>query len=572
MEAPLSFERVSTECLQNSSCYFLGDKENDSLQRLYGVAFPDKKLLENHLRMLEEAAKRDHRRIGQDQKLFAFKTIAPGCPFLLPHGTRIFNALQSLLRSEYRKRHYDEVQSPSMYDVELWKTSGHWDHYQDDIFRLKVEEREWALKPMNCPGHCHIFANEERSWKELPIRMADFSVLHRNEASGALAGLTRVRRFQQDDAHLFCRPDQIKEEIQGLFDFLKVIYGLFGFTFKLKLSTRPDKYLGDIATWDHAETELKDALDEFSAAGGGQWELNEGDGAFYGPKIDAEISDALGRSHQCATIQLDFNLPRRFSLEYVTGDAPHVVERTNERTAIKSNSQANSTEAQAQESATKSPPSDATASDHALGKPKELGIGRARPVMLHRAILGSFERFLAIITEHFAGRWPFWLSPRQVLIIPVMPAANDYVLEVQKLLEAAEIYADADISGNTMQKKILRGQQALYNFIFGKVLCANKGFCANAKSVVGAQERTSRTVNIRNRDDPKTQSKGALVPLDRAIQALAGLKLERRLENTLALSKVDEEKLPKTELEVQQAEEIKQLKGEIERLKPQGTS
>ena len=416
--------------------------------------------------MLEEAAKRDHRRIGIDQKLFAFKQVAPGCPFLLPHGTRIFNALQALLRSEYRKRHYDEVQSPSMYDVDLWKASGHWEHYQNDMFRLKVEDREWALKPMNCPGHCQIFANEERSWRELPIRYADFSVLHRNEASGALAGMTRVRRFQQDDAHLFCRPDQISEEIQGLFDFLKVIYGLFGFTFKLKLSTRPEKYLGDVASWDHAEAELRAALDAFSSAGGGRWELNEGDGAFYGPKIDIEISDALGRSHQCATIQLDFNLPQRFNLEYMTSEATQAAERSADRVAVKDENQSKATKAtEASHGPVQAPTMNSTAN---LNKSRELGQGRTRPVMLHRAILGSFERFLAIITEHFAGRWPFWLSPRQVLVIPVMPAANDYVLEVQRLLEAAEFYADVDISGNTMPKKILKGQQALYNFIFGR--------------------------------------------------------------------------------------------------------
>ena len=423
-------------------------------------------MLDTHLKMLEEAAKRDHRKIGTTQKLFAFKHVAPGCPFLLPHGTRIFNALQTLLRSEYRKRHYDEVQSPSMYDVDLWKTSGHWEHYQNDIFRLKVEDREWALKPMNCPGHCYIFANEERSWKDLPIRIADFSVLHRNEASGALSGMTRVRRFQQDDAHLFCRPNQIREEIGGLFDFLKVIYGLFAFSFKLKLSTRPEKFLGDITTWDHAEAELQAALNTFSAAGGGQWELNEGDGAFYGPKIDVEISDALGRSHQCATIQLDFNLPQRFSLEYMSGEAAHAQDQTLDDAVPKTDGQ-NDALVSAQSS--RAVMMDETSPESALGKPKELGVGRARPVMLHRAILGSFERFLAIITEHFAGKWPFWLSPRQVLVVPVMPAANDYVLEVQRQLEAAEIYADADISGNTMQKKILKGQHMLYNFIFGKI-------------------------------------------------------------------------------------------------------
>ena len=430
------------------------------MQRIYGVAFPDKKGLADHMKFLEEAAKRDHRRIGVDQELFMFDDASPGCAFLLPKGTLIFNALQKMLRSEYHKRGYQEVQTPNMYDVELWKTSGHWQHYNDDMFSLEVEKRKWALKPMNCPGHCLMFKHRERSYRELPLRIADFGVLHRNEASGALNGLTRVRRFQQDDSHVFCtqdqvRPwtqvsnsvlmaDQITEEIEGLFDFLKSIYGLFNFPFKLKLSTRPEGYIGDLDTWNAAESQLKDALNKFTAAGNGQWELNEGDGAFYGPKIDIEISDALNRDFQCATIQLDFQLPQNFQLEYITAEVT-----TNASNA----------------------PADAPKETKADGdkKQKQPGVGRARPVMLHRAIIGSFERFMAIITEHFGGKWPFWISPRQVLVVPVIYKFNAYAEEVQRLLRANKLYADIDLSGNTMKKKIVVGQMQQYNFIFGEL-------------------------------------------------------------------------------------------------------
>lgn len=480
------------QIMKNSSCYFRGDKDDDSLQRIYGVAFPDKKQMTEHKKFLEEAAKRDHRRLGIEQELFFFSEMSPGSAFLLPHGTRIFNALQKLLRSEYRKRDYSEVQSPNMYDSDLWKKSGHWQHYSEDMFVLDVEKKKWALKPMNCPGHCVMFSHRERSYRELPLRMADFGVLHRNEASGALNGMTRVRKFQQDDTHIFCTQDQITEEIEGLFDFLKCIYGLFGFPFRLKLSTRPDKFLGDIETWDIAESKLKDALNAFAASGGGQWELNEGDGAFYGPKIDITISDALRRDWQCATIQLDFQLPQNFNLEYMTGEVS---------------------------AKPKSGAVDESRSDEAAGEVKGPGPGpgRARPVMIHRAIIGSFERFMAILTEHFAGKWPFWISPRQILVIPVMPALNEYVLEVQQLFKSQKMYVDIDLSGNTMQKKIRTGQLQQYNFIF----------------VVGAQEKESRSVNIRNRDDQETQAKGELVPLDEAIKKLKALKKERRLINAI---------------------------------------
>ncbi|EEH22340.2 threonine-tRNA ligase [Paracoccidioides brasiliensis Pb03] len=476
--------------MQNSAAYFLGDQSNDTLQRIRGVAFPDKKQMQEHLKFLEEAEKRNHLRIGKEQDLFFFDEVSPGCPFLLPNGTKIINALQSLLRAEYRKRGYQEVQSPNMYDVGIWRQSGHWAHYKDDMFKLDVEKREWALKPMNCPGHAVMFGHRERSYRELPLRIADFGVLHRNEASGALHGLTRVRKFQQDDTHIFCTEDQIMQEIDGLFDFLRSVYGLFGFSFKLKLSTRPEKYMGKLETWNYAEEQLRAALTKFK---GNDWEVDEGDGAFYGPKIDITIQDALKREFQCATIQLDYQMPVNFKLEYMTGETGAKAKPADKTTEDAANPDAPSTSS------------------------NEPGPGRARPVVIHRAIIGSFERFLGIIIEHFGGKWPFWLSPRQILIVPVMPAVNDYVEELREILRGDKLNVDIDISGNTMQKKIRSGQIAQYNFIF----------------VVGAQEKATRTVNIRNRDDPSSQVKGSLVPLEEARVKLRALRKERRLVNAL---------------------------------------
>ncbi|KAK9382705.1 uncharacterized protein V2V93DRAFT_343820 [Kockiozyma suomiensis] len=457
--------------LKNSSSYFLGSAENDSLQRIYGVSYPDPKQMTEYLKFLEEAAKRDHRKIGRDQDLFFFHELSPGSCFWLPHGTRIYNNLLELMRSEYRKRGYEEVITPNMFNSKLWETSGHWQHYKDDMFSIGVEKETFALKPMNCPSHCLIFKSRERSYRELPWRVADFGVLHRNEASGALTGLTRVRRFQQDDTHIFCTQDQIEDEITGVFDFLKHIYGIFGFTFKLELSTRPEKYLGELSTWDDAEKKLSSALDKFGEA----WELNPGDGAFYGPKIDITISDALRRQYQCATIQLDYQLPERFELEY------HVA--TSEEKEIKEGEKAQ----------------------------------YARPVMIHRAILGSVERMTAILTEHFGGRWPFWLSPRQVLVIPVGVKYIEYAEEVKKILFDAGLYADSDVSGNTLMKKVRNGQLQQYNFIL----------------IVGEQELSARAVNVRNRDDQSTQAKGDMVGLDEVVEKFVALKESRQLENKI---------------------------------------
>ncbi|KAH7882947.1 hypothetical protein F5I97DRAFT_1938851 [Phlebopus sp. FC_14] len=452
---------------KNSASYFLGDSKNDSLQRVYGISFPDKKQLAEYKAFLAEAAKRDHRKIGREQELFFFNDLSPGSCFFLPHGTRIYNTLVELMRSEYLKRGYQEVISPNMYNSKLWETSGHWQNYKDDMFTLDVEKEKWALKPMNCPGHCLIFDSRDRSYKELPIRMAEFGIVHRNEASGALTGLTRVRRFMQDDTHVFCMPSQISEEIAALFDFMEHIYGMFGFEFRMELSTRPENYLGTIETWDVAEAQLKEALEAHHP---GQWQINPGDGAFYGPKIDIYIRDALRRSFQCATIQLDFQLPERFNLKYRSAD-----EMTNPD----------------------KPPS--------------------RPVMIHRAILGSLERFIAIITEHFGGKWPFWLSPRQVLVIPVAVPYREYAQQVADKLQGLGLFADVDNGADTLPKKIRNGEVSQYNFIL----------------VVGQEELDSQSVNVRNRDDVGTKSKGEMVPLQEVGDKLVALKDSKSIKNKL---------------------------------------
>lgn len=453
--------RIKTfKVLKNSSSYFLGDAKNDSLQRVYGVSFPDKAAMKEHMKFLEEAAARDHRKIGREQDLFFFHEMSPGSCFWLPHGARIYNTLLTMLREQYVKRGYQEVITPNMYNSKLWETSGHWENYKENMFTFEVEKESFGLKPMNCPGHCVMFKSRERSYRELPWRVADFGVIHRNEFSGALSGLTRVRRFQQDDAHIFCTQEQIGSEILGIFDFLKHVYGIFGFDFKMELSTRPEKYVGDLKTWDSAEAKLEEALNTW----GGDWEINAGDGAFYGPKIDIMISDALRRWHQCATIQLDFQLPNRFELEYKGEDSSE------------------------------------------------------RPVMIHRAILGSVERMTAILTEHFAGKWPFWLSPRQVLVVPVGVKYFEYAEKVKQKLHDEGFFADVDVSGNTLQKKVRTGQVQKYNFIF----------------IVGEQEETEESVNIRNRDIQDLQGKNEAVKLDVVVEQLKNLRDEKRTDNMLA--------------------------------------
>ena len=299
---------------KNSSAYWLSKATNDSLQRVYAISFPSKDELKLHMERLKEAARRDHRIVGKRQDLYDNHVLAPGCAFFYPKGAFIYNKLMEMIREEYRFRGYSEVMTPNTYNLKLWKTSGHYKNYLENMFLFKIENQGFGLKSMNCPGHCLMFNNELRTYRELPIRFSDFGVLHRNELSGALSGLTRVRRFQQDDAHHFVRKDQIMDEIMIVLDFIDHVYGIFGFTFELELSTRPENRLGDEALWDEAEDALTRALNKF----GKPWVINAGDGAFYGPKIDIQVRDSLARSHQCGTIQLDFQLPIRFNLQYKT--------------------------------------------------------------------------------------------------------------------------------------------------------------------------------------------------------------------------------------------------------------
>ncbi|XP_068994754.1 threonine--tRNA ligase 1, cytoplasmic [Embiotoca jacksoni] len=415
---------------KNSSTYWEGKADMETLQRIYGISFPDTKMLKEWEKFQEEAKNRDHRKLGREQDLFFFHDLSPGSCFFLPKGAFIYSTLIEFIRSEYRKRGFQEVVTPNIYNSKLWQTSGHWQHYSDNMFSFEAEKETFALKPMNCPGHCLMFDHRPRSWRELPLRMADFGVLHRNELSGALTGLTRVRRFQQDDAHIFCTMDQIEEEIKGCLDFLRTVYDVFGFTFKLNLSTRPEKFLGDPGIWDQAEKQLENSLNDF----GEKWVLNPGDGAFYGPKIDIEIKDAIGRYHQCATIQLDFQLPIRFNLTFVSHD----------------------------------------------------GEDKKRPVIIHRAILGSVERMIAILTENYGGKWPLWLSPCQVMVVPVGPTCEEYAEKVKQEFHNSGFMTDVDLDpGCTLNKKIRNAQLAQYNFIL----------------VVGEKEKTSNTVNVRTRDN-----------------------------------------------------------------------
>uniref|UniRef100_A0AAR2IUR1 threonine--tRNA ligase n=1 Tax=Pygocentrus nattereri TaxID=42514 RepID=A0AAR2IUR1_PYGNA len=402
---------------KNSSTYWEGKADMESLQRVYGISFPDPKMLKEWEKFQEEAKNRDHRKLGREQDLFFFHDLSPGSCFFLPKGAFIYNTLVEFIRSEYRKRGFQEVVTPNIYNSKLWQTSGHWQHYSENMFSFEVEKEIFALKPMNCPGHCLMFDHRPRSWRELPLRLADFGVLHRNELSGALTGLTRVRRFQQDDAHIFCSMDQVSK--------IKC--------FKINSGTFQKEWCSNIDNtfiYFCPLQQLENSLNEF----GEKWVLNPGDGAFYGPKIDIQIKDAIGRYHQCATIQLDFQLPIRFNLTFVSHD----------------------------------------------------GDDKKRPVIIHRAILGSVERMIAILTENYGGKWPFWLSPRQVMVVPVGPTCEEYAQRVCEEFHNAGLMTDVDLDpGCTLNKKIRNAQLAQYNFIL----------------VVGEKEKSSDTVNVRTRDN-----------------------------------------------------------------------
>lgn len=451
---------------KNSAAYWLGDQSLDSLQRLYGIAFPTEKLLKEYKNFLAEAAKRDHRNLGKQHELFMLHPWAsPGSTFWFPAGARIYNKLVDFMRSEYRLRGFTEVVTPNMYSAALFKQSGHYQNYKDDMYSLDIEKQEWMLKPMNCPGHFLMFDARIRSYKELPIRYADFGVLHRNEDSGALSGLTRVRRFQQDDAHIFVRPDQIKAEVGAALDFLNYIYKIFGFSATFALSTRPKKALGSKEIWDNAEAQLTAALNE----SGKEWSLNPGDGAFYGPKIDIRLMDAMKRRFQCGTIQLDFNNPIRFNLQYRSEGAeeaapPEEDDKTEFQGAVEKD-----------------------AKGEVIWREGKLRSGFERPVVIHRAILGSIERMSAILIEHYAGKWPLWLSPRQVMVVPVSEKCNAYAEWVVRQLMLHGFHAEAELSSKTLNKKVRESQLAQWNYI----------------AVVGEKEKEDLSVNIRERDVEK---------------------------------------------------------------------
>ncbi len=391
-----------------AGAYWRGSEKNPQLQRIYGTAFLTQAELDEHLHMIEEAKKRDHRKLGKELDLFSFHPEAPSSPFFHPKGTVVYNLLTKYVKDLYGPYEYDEIITPQIMDVALWHKSGHYDNYRESMYFTEVDERQFAVKPMNCPASTFVYAAQKRSYRDLPLRLADFGRLHRYEKSGATAGLTRVRTFCQDDAHIFCTPEQIENEIFKVVQMILKTYELFAFSdVKIYLSTRPEKRVGSDELWDTAEAGLKRVLDKL----GRPYEVNRGDGAFYGPKIDFNVRDALKRYHQLGTIQLDFNLPERFDLGYVDTD-----------NAAK------------------------------------------RPVMVHRAVLGSLERFIGVLIEHVAGAFPFWLSPLQARVVPIKDPHNDYCYGFQKELKAMGLRVDVDARNESMGLKTREAQIAKIPF------------------------------------------------------------------------------------------------------------
>jgi len=385
-----------------AGAYWRGDEKNEMLQRIYGTSWPTEEALREHLRLLEEAKKRDHRRLGRELDLFSFHPLAPASPFFHPKGAFVYNELVSYMRRLYLRYGYQEVITPQIFDVELWRRSGHYDHFKENMYFTRIEEREFGVKPMNCPGHTFIYASKKRSYRDLPLRYADFGRLHRFEKSGVTAGLTRVRSFSQDDAHIFCAPDQIEGEMAALLKMLREVYQTFQFTeMQVKLSTRPDHFIGSLEVWGRAEDSLAQSLKKEGIA----YQVNPGDGAFYGPKIDFIVLDALRRGWQLATIQLDFSMPERFDLSYVTP-----------------------------------------------------GGTEARPVMIHRAILGSIERFMGILIEHCAGALPVWLAPVQVRVMTVTDEQKEYAQKVFEELKALGWRVELDGRNEKLGYKIREAQ------------------------------------------------------------------------------------------------------------------
>jgi len=387
--------------LNCTGAYWRGDASKKMLQRIYGTCFPKKAELDEYLERLEEAKKRDHRKLGKELGLFLLKDEGPGFPFFLPHGMTVKNELIDYWRKVHRRAGYQEIGTPVILSRTLWERSGHWGHYEKNMYTTAIDELDFAIKPMNCPGGILVYEAEPRSYRDLPLRIGELGLVHRHELSGALHGLMRVRCFTQDDAHIFMTEEQIKEEIKGVARLIDEVYTLFGFKYRIELSTMPEDHLGEVETWDRAIASLKEALDDL----GRDYTINEGDGAFYGPKIDFQLEDCIGRTWQCGTIQLDFQLPERFDLEYIGSDGE-----------------------------------------------------KHRPVMIHRVVYGSIERFIGILIEHFAGAFPTWLAPVQVRVLPITDRAREAVQSVADQLEAVGVRVETDLRNEKIGYKIREAQ------------------------------------------------------------------------------------------------------------------
>ncbi|MDO5725541.1 MAG: threonine--tRNA ligase [Tissierellia bacterium] len=412
--------------LSIAGAYWRGDENNKMLQRIYGISFEKKKELDKYVNMLEEAAKRDHRKIGKDLELFTMHEEGPGFPFFHPNGMIIRNQLESWWRKVLEKNGYGEIMTPIILNEALWHKSGHWDHYRENMYFTKIDGADYAIKPMNCPGSTLVYSSSPHSYRDLPIRLSEFGQVHRHELSGALHGLFRVRTFTQDDAHVYCLPSQIQDEIFKMLDLAMYLYDTFGFDYKFELSTRPEDSMGSDEQWNIAIDALKKALEEK----GIDYKVNEGDGAFYGPKIDIQLTDAIGRPWQCGTIQLDFQMPENFDLTYVNEQGE-----------------------------------------------------KARPVMIHRALLGSIERFIGVLIEHFAGNFPLWISPVQIKVIPISERFTDYANEINKMLIDKGFRSQADLRSEKLGYKIREAQLKKINYVI----------------VIGEKEVNDKTISVRKR-------------------------------------------------------------------------
>jgi threonyl-tRNA synthetase len=413
---------------QVAGAYWRGNVQNKMLQRIYGISFPKRSELDEYLFRLEEAKKRDHRKLGRELDLFDILDEGPGFPFFMPKGMVLRNLLEDYWREEHRKRGYDEIKTPIMLNKDLWLRSGHWENYKENMYTTKIDETDFAIKPMNCPGGILAFKRKLHSYRDLPQRMGELGLVHRHELSGALHGLMRVRCFTQDDAHIFMTPEQIKDEVIGVIDLIDDFYGVFGFKYHVELSTRPEKSIGTDEQWETSTIALREALD----TKGINYKVNEGDGAFYGPKIDFHLEDSIGRTWQCGTIQLDMNLPERFELTYVGADGE-----------------------------------------------------KHRPVMIHRVVFGSIERFIAILTEHFAGAFPTWLAPVQVKILTIVEKHHEYAREVEKLLASHGIRVETDLRNEKIGYKIREAQMEKIPYML----------------VIGDKEMENKAVAVRSRKE-----------------------------------------------------------------------